>query len=106
MPRKPNTPLAQPIFGEPVFNEGVPTPDPTQFKVPEPSDAKLYKQIQSLLTKDTVSFSPSRGNAGDLYSLQTAWGPHGAEVIQGIQAAKQIVFQVVGDTGASSVHTA
>jgi hypothetical protein len=105
MPRKPNTPLAQPIFGEPVFNEGVPTPDPTQFKVPEPSDAKLYKQIQSLLTKDTVSFSPSRGNAGDLYSLQTAWGPHGAEVIQGIQAAKQIVFQVVGDTGASSVHT-
>src|SRR5271170_5733178 len=104
MPRKPNTPLAQPIFGEPVFNEGVPTPDPTQFKVPEPSDSALYKQIQNLLKKDTVSFSASRGNANDLYTLQAAWGPHGPEVVQGIQAAKQIVFHVVGDTGASNAH--
>jgi hypothetical protein len=104
MPRKANFTLPQPIFSEPVFSEGVPTPDPTQFKVPEPSDAALYKQIQNLLTKDTVSFDPSRGNASDLYALETAWGPHGAEIIQGIQTAKQIVFHVVGDTGASNVH--
>ena len=104
MPRKPNSPLLQPIFGEPVFNEGTATPDPTQFKVPEPSDAALYKQIQNLLQKDTVSFSPSRGNASDLYPLQTAWGAHGAEVIQGIQNAKQVVFHAVGDTGASNAH--
>src|SRR5579863_3710191 len=84
MPRKANFTLPQPIFSEPVFSEGVPTPDPTQFKVPEPSDAALYKQIQDLLTKDTVSFDPSRGNASDLYALQTAWGPHGAEINQGI----------------------
>ena len=62
MPRKANSPLPQPIFNEPVFSEGVPTPDPTQFKVPEPSDAALYKQIQNLLTKDTVSFNAARGN--------------------------------------------
>ncbi|HSY63879.1 MAG TPA: metallophosphoesterase family protein, partial [Terriglobales bacterium] len=104
MPRKANFTLPQPIFNEPVFSEGAPTPDPTQFKVPEPSDTALYNQIQNLLTKDTVSFDPSRGNASDLYALQTAWGPHGAEIIQGIQNAKQIVFHVVGDTGASNAH--
>ena len=56
MPRNAKTPLVAPVFGEPVFNEGVPTPDPTQFKLPHPSDSKLYKQIQNLLTKDVVSF--------------------------------------------------
>ena len=101
MPRNAKTPLAAPVFGEPVFNEGVPTPDPTQFKTPHPSDSKLYKQIQSLLTKDTVNFPAASGKPGDLYELQQAWGPHGAEIIQNIQKAKQISFHALGDTGAS-----
>jgi Calcineurin-like phosphoesterase len=104
MPRSAKTPLAAPVFGEPVFNEGVPTPDPTQFKIPEPSDSKLYKQIQTLLTKDTVSFPASSGKPGDLYELQDAWGPHGAEIIQNIQKAKQISFHTLGDTGASEAQ--
>ena len=104
MPRKAKTPLVAPVFGEPVFNEGVPTPDPTQFKVSHPSDSKLYKQIQDLLTKDTVSFPASTAKPGDLYSLQQAWGPHGDEVIQNIQQAKQISFHALGDTGASSAQ--
>jgi len=34
MPRKAKTPLPQPMFGEPVFNEnGTPTPDPTTFRM-------------------------------------------------------------------------
>jgi hypothetical protein len=104
MPRNVNTPLAQPLFGEPVFNEGIITPDPTQFRTPEPSDAELYKQIQNLLNKDTVSFGPARGKASDLFTLQDAWGPHGPEIIRGIQNSRQIVFHVVGDTGASNAH--
>ncbi len=104
MPRKPTTPLPQPVFGEPVFSEGIPTPDPTVFKTAHPSDAQLYKQIQNLLKKDVVSFKPARGKPGDLFPLESALGAHGPEVVKGIQAAGQIVFHSVGDTGASNVH--
>jgi hypothetical protein len=62
----------------------------------------LYKQIQDLLTKDVVGFDAARGKPGDLYTLQNALGPHGSEIIQGIQKAGQIVFHAVGDTGASN----
>src|SRR5579863_2809252 len=104
MPRNAKTTLVAPVFGEPVFNEGVPTPDPTQFKTPHPSDSKLYQQIQNLLTKDAVPFPASTGKPGDLYELQDAWGPHGPEIIQNIQKAKQISFHSLGDTGASNAQ--
>jgi hypothetical protein len=103
MPRAPSSKLPQPIFDEPAFAEGVPTPDPTRFRVPHPSDAAQYQQIQALLTKDVVGFPASRGSPNDLYSLQDALGPHGPEIIQEILKANQIVFHAVGDTGASSV---
>jgi hypothetical protein len=103
MPRNANTPLVQPLFGEPVFSEGVPTPDPTVFTTPHPSDSQLYKQIQKLLTRDVVGFTTARGKPGDLYTLETALGAHGAEVIKAINNAGQIVFHCVGDTGASNV---
>jgi hypothetical protein len=103
MPRKPNAPLPQPVFGEPVFNEGVPTPDPTTFNKPHPSDNQLYKTIQNLLTKDVVTFTAARGKAEDLYALESALGAHGPAVVQEIQSAGQVVFHVVGDTGASNV---
>lgn len=104
MPRKPVTPLPQPLFNEPVFSEGNPTPDPTQFKQPHPSDTQQYKAIQNLLKKDVVGFSASRGKPGDLFELAAALGPHGPEVVQGIQKTGQIVFHSVGDTGASNVR--
>ena len=44
MPRKPKAPLSQPIFGEPVFNEEVPTPDPSQFQV-TPDDQKFWNRL-------------------------------------------------------------
>ncbi|HLW78591.1 MAG TPA: metallophosphoesterase [Terriglobia bacterium] len=102
MPRKPNAPLPQPVFGEPAFSEGVATPDPTAFKTAHPSDTQQYKQIQNLLTKDVVGFDPSRAKPGDLYALQDAWGPHGPEIVQRITQAGQIVFHCAGDTGASN----
>jgi hypothetical protein len=96
--------LPQPVFNEPVFAEGVPLPDPTQFKVPHPSDDEQYKQLGDLLEKDAVSFDPSRGKPGDVYALADALGPHGPEVVQGIEQAGQIVFHSVGDTGSSDVR--
>jgi hypothetical protein len=104
MPRKAKSPLSNPMFGEPVFNEnGAPTPDPTTFRTQhdKKSDDQLYTQVQNLLTKDTVSFSPSRGKPGDLYSLADALGSQGPADVQAIQKAGQIVFHAVGDTGAA-----
>jgi hypothetical protein len=102
MPRDVVSRLSQPIFDEPVFAEGKPTPDPTRFKVPHPSDARLYQEIQNLLDSDAVGFPAARGTPADLYSLGTALGDHGPELIAAVQAAGQIVFHAVGDIGAST----
>jgi hypothetical protein len=94
--------LPQPLFDEPVFTQGAPTPDPTRFTVPHPSDAQLYAQIQALLYEDAVGFPAARGAPGYLYELATALGPHGPEAVQTLQSAGQIVFHIVGDIGAST----
>ena len=97
MPRDAITPLPQP-----VFDEGSVTPDPTRFSTAHPSDSQLYKVIQKLLTKDVVSFSPSRVPPDGMFALRDAWGPHGPEIIKNIQSAGKIVFHGAGDTGASN----
>jgi len=105
MPRKAKAPLSQPMFSEPVFNEnGAPTPDPTTFRTThDPKvDNQLYKQVQALLTKDTVSFATARGNPGDVFSLASALGSQGPADILAIQKSGQIVFHAIGDSGASS----
>ena len=102
MSRPANAVLPQPVFQEPVFNEGVASPDPTGFWKKHPSDNALYKQIQNLLTKDVVGFDQARGEPDDLFTLQGAIGAHGAEVISGIKAAKQISFHALGDSGAAN----
>ncbi len=106
MPRKAKAPLPQPMFGEPVFDEGgTPTPDPTTFRAPhDPNvDKQLYQKVQGLLTKDTVSFTTARGNPGDLFTLASALGSQGPKDMQAIQTAGQIVFHATGDSGASSL---
>jgi len=103
MPRSANTPVKQPIFREPTFNELVPTLDPKLFSQAHPSDAQLYQQIGDLLKKDVVSFDTARGNPDDLYGLQDALGPQGPDAVKAIQKAGQITFHAVGDTGASNV---
>ncbi len=102
MPRNSRSPLPQPLFDEPVFNQGKPTPDPTRFQVPHPSDALLYAKIQALLYEDVVGFPPSRAAPADVYELAAALGPHGTEMVQAIQSNGQIVFHLVGDIGAST----
>src|SRR4029077_1551294 len=97
MPRNTITPLPQPIF-----NEGSVSPDPTRFRTAHPSDSQLYKEIQKLLTKDVVSFRPSRLLPDGMVALRDVWGPHGPEIIKNIQSAGKIVFHAAGDTGASN----
>ena len=99
MPREENAPLTQPVFDEPV-----PTPDPKSFKVP-PDDNGRYAEVEGLLKKDVVGFPQSRVPNEELFALQSAWGPRGAEIISGIQKAGQIVFQAIGDSGAASART-
>ena len=91
MPRNTLTALPQPIF-----NEGSVSPDPTRFKTAHPSDSQLYKEIQKLLTKDVVSFGPSRLPPDGMVALQDVWGPHGSEIIKNIQSAGKIVFTPLG----------
>jgi len=102
MPRKAIAKLSQPLFSEPVFNEGVPTPDPSQFKTPVTDDNLYTPQLQALLAKDVVPFDQASGKPGDVFSLATAYGAHGPEIIQSIQAANAINFHMIGDSGASN----
>src|SRR6266581_1841607 len=97
MPRNPTTPLPQP-----VPNEGDITPDPTRFKTAHPSDQQQYKELGNLLKKDGVGFDASRSQPGDVYTLKSAFGPHGPEIIQRIKNAAKIIFHAAGDTGASN----
>jgi Icc-related predicted phosphoesterase len=102
MPRKTKAPLSQPLFSEPVFQEEVPTPDPSQFKV-TPNDQQFYtNEVQKLLTTEVVGFDKASGKPSDLYTLAEAWGPHGSDVINAINAAKCITFHMIGDSGATA----
>jgi hypothetical protein len=102
MPRGTREPLPQPLFDEPVFAQGHPTPDPTRFKVPHPSDAALYRRIEALLYEDVVPFPRSRVAAQARYTLASAFGPHGPEVVSDIEGHGRLVFHMVGDIGAST----
>ncbi len=105
MPRRKNAKLSLPIFSEPVFNQGVPTPDPTQFTTPVTDDNLYTPQLQALLVKDVVSFDQSTAKPGDVFPLATAWGSHGPEIIQSINAAQAITFHMIGDSGATAART-
>lgn len=79
--------------GGPVFAQPQPSPDPTGFKNPV-TDQKL-QEIKSL---EPVP-QPAGGSLEPILNLQDVYGSAGAAKIQAIQAAGQIVFQSVGDTG-------
>lgn len=105
MPRKPKAQLSRPLFAEPIFAEGVPTPDPSQFTVTPDDSADYTKQVNALLNTELVSFPQASGKPGDLFSLETAWGPNGPAVIQSINAAQSITFHMIGDSGATAQST-
>jgi hypothetical protein len=79
--------------GEPVFAQPKPSPDPTGFKNPV-TDQKL-KEIKTLGEVP----QPAGGAAEPVLTLEQVYGSAGAARVQAIQAAGQIVFHSVGDTG-------
>ena len=102
MPRKENTPLARPLFSQPVFNETTNTIDQAGFQTPFVPDDAIYKQIEKLLTKDVVSFDKSRTADDSLPSLATVYGPDGDDVVNQITQSGGIVFHALGDSGATT----
>ncbi len=101
---RPHTPLANPLFDEPAFGEGVVTPDPTHFSTSHPSDNAEYKVIGDLLKTQVVAFEKSRVAPDGLYALATALGKHGPAVVQAITDNGRVVFHSFGDSGASDVR--
>jgi hypothetical protein len=104
MARSAHTHLPQPVFHEPVFGEDGSLPDPTGFSTTHSpqKDKELYNQIGDLAKKDVVAIPKSRIAPDQMFSLASAYGPHGAEIVQKIEAAGQIVFHSLGDSGASN----
>lgn len=81
----------------PAFGQPQPGPDPPSFSTPHPSDDPLYKLVD---TKLVEPFPAPRGGVEPVLTLEQIWGSTlGPAKVAGIQAAGQIVFHGVGDTG-------
>src|SRR5215469_8239411 len=91
-----------PTLPQPIFNEGNVLPDPKRFKIAHPSDKQQYKEIQNLLKTQVVGFDASRLPHDGLFALESAFGPHGPEIVKRIKTAGKIIFHAAGDTGASN----
>jgi predicted phosphodiesterase len=80
----------------PSFAEVRSTPDPTKFKIPHLSDNQLYKLINA-----GVQAYPEPSHT-DAIDLKNIWGEaNGATEIDRVNAAKKIIFHMVGDTGST-----
>ena len=105
MPRRARHPLPNPLFAEPVFEEGGQVlPDPDDFLTPHADDSDTYTAIRELLKSDTVPFERSRLPDGELFPLERAAGARGAEFVEAIRQQGKIVFHSMGDSGASNEH--
>jgi hypothetical protein len=94
MPKKtaPPTPVTT---GQPVFAQPKPSPDPTGFK--QPVTDKSNKEILQL-----EPVPVARGGAVEpIITLAQVYGNAGAAKVSAIEAAGQIVFHSVGDTGSA-----
>ena len=87
-----STTSSPPYFGQPM-----PSPDPTRFAIPHPSDSGKYKLVNTHLLQP---FPAPRGSGVEpVFSLADALGDAGKAQVDAIYAAGQIVFHCVGDTG-------
>lgn len=90
-------PQAADLPGIPLFAQPRPSPDPTRFVVPHPSDNKEYQRVNKHLLQP---IPPTRGDAVEpILSLAESLGAGGKRAAQSIESAGQIVFHCVGDTG-------
>ena len=85
--------------GGPQFAEPAPTPDPTKFTVKHGSDKDAYSILDSEKGTLKPRDFPKVKDVEPVLKLVDAWGSKGADIVQQIQRAGQIVFHSVGDTG-------
>ena len=126
MPRRRNTPPAQPRdtrsarsitreLDRPVFAQPTRTEDPTTFRVPHPSDGVAYKVIDELNREHKIHplpFPAPRGGTEPRLTLQQVLGDIAGSpakvrataraTMQSITAAGQLVFHALGDCGSTS----
>lgn len=91
-------PVTGPSFAQPTF-----TPDPNKFHVRHLSDTQAYKEIDKLNAEhklETLPFPAPRGLPEPVLTLQEVLGGS-KQAIAAIQAAGQIVFHALGDTGST-----
>ena len=82
-----------PSEGQPVFSQPVPSPDPTTFK-----DPVTDQNLQEVNAVEAVP-QPAGGAVEPILTLAQILGTDGATQVAAIEAAGQIVFHCVGDTG-------
>ncbi len=99
--RSAHTPLSEPVFDEPIMENGVLTPDPGGFLVKHPSDSPIYDELGDAQNKDVVAVPKSRLKPDELFPLASAYGSGGDAVVKKITKAGRITFHSIGDSGAS-----
>lgn len=87
---------ASPDPSQPVFGQPQPSPDPTRFVVPHPSDSGLYKKVNPKLLQ---AIPAPRDPANLILTLGSVLGAEGPSEVKRITQSGQIVFHSVGDTG-------
>ena len=88
--------------GTPQFAQPVPSPDPTKFVTPHPSDTAAYKTLDALAAEHKLlptACPAARDGPEPRLALADVLGSAGAAVTKAITAAGQMVFHSVGDTG-------
>jgi hypothetical protein len=90
---KPTTTPQDPAAGQPIFAQPIPSPDPSGFKNPVTDQSQ-----QGINNLGTVP-EPVAGAVEPVLTLEQVYGNAGAAKVQSIEAAGQVVFHSVGDTG-------
>jgi len=103
-PALPPPKLTQPgvVAGDPKFGESKHSPDPTQY-LEAVTDSMYYKQVDKETVNQLIQkIPPPRDPKNLLLSLAKVYGSQGGAKVAKINAAGQIVFHAVGDTGPTS----
>ena len=90
------------VVGGPQYAQPAPTPDPTRFVTPHPSDTAAYKVLDQLAAEHKLrptAFPVARGGPEPQLTLAQVLGQAGAAVTKDIEGYGQLVFHSVGDTG-------
>lgn len=89
------------VLDHPVFAQPQPTPDPSVFRVPHPSDDAAYKEIDKLNAEHklfALPFPAPRGGVEPQVALADVFGGN-QKAIDSITSAGQLVFHATGDCG-------